>query len=144
MNSIWKVAEQFSANQQIADLCEHGNGNINDTYLVTVDSAGQDQFILQRINTHVFTRPKLIIENLRLYASHVDHKLNGKSSARRWDVPHLRPTQTGEDFFIDENGLFWRAISFVNHSRSYDTVQSANHAREVGYALGKFHRNVND
>ena len=145
MNSIWKVAEQFSANHRIADLSEHGNGNINDTYLVTVDPDGQDQFILQRINTHVFTRPKLIIENLRLYADHVDKKMAGKSNgSRRWDVPHIRPTETGADYVIDENGLFWRAITFVNHSRSYDTVQSANHAREVGYALGKFHSLVSD
>jgi Ser/Thr protein kinase RdoA (MazF antagonist) len=145
MNSIWKVAKQFSPDQQIADLSEHGNGNINDTYLVTVDYQNQDQFILQRINTHVFTRPKLIIENLRQYAGHVDQKLakNG-NGLRRWDVPHIRPTQAGEDFVIDEQDSFWRAITFVNHSRSYDTVQSANHARETGYALGRFHNLVSD
>ena len=145
MNSIWKVAEQFSPNQQIADLREHGNGNINDTYLVTVDSQGQDQFILQRINTHVFRYPKLIIENLRQYTGHVDQKLGTQNNGhRRWDVPHIRPTWREEDFFTDEDGAFWRAITFVNHSRSYDTVQSANHARETGYALGRFHNLVSD
>ena len=145
MNPVWKVAEQFSPSQQIADLSEHGNGNINDTYLVTVDPEAQDQFILQRINTHVFTRPKLIIENLRVYAKHVDQKLgqNGQSR-RRWDVPHVRPTSQGDNYHIDANGLFWRAITYVNHSRSYDTVQSANHAREVGFAMGKFHSLVSD
>jgi len=145
MNSIWKVAEQFTPNRQINDLREHGNGNINDTYLVTVDPLGQDQFILQRVNTHVFTQPQLIIENLRQYAAHVDKKLVGKTNGRRhWNVPHIRSTFKGEDFFIDVQDFFWRAITFVNHSRSFDTVQSANHAREAGYALGRFHSLVSD
>jgi Ser/Thr protein kinase RdoA (MazF antagonist) len=63
---------------------------------------------------------------------------------RRWDVPHIRETQNGSDHFIDEVGGFWRATSFVNHSRSYETVQSAKHAREAGYALGEFHALISD
>ena len=145
MNLIWKVAQQFSPDQQVLDVNEHGNGNINDTYLVSVGERDQDKFILQRINTHVFTRPHLIIENLQNYTRHVDQKLAENSNTpRRWDVPHIRRTSQGDDFYIDEENGFWRAISFVNHSRSYETVQSANHAREAGYALGTFHSLVSD
>ena len=145
MSLVYKVAGQFTPRQQVAEVREHGNGNINDTYLVTVDPDGRDQFILQRINTHVFTRPKLIIENLRVYTAHVERKLPANDNGhRRWDVPYIRPTHQGEDFHIDAQGGFWRAISFVNHSCSYDTVQSANHAREAGYALGKFHTLISD
>ncbi len=145
MDLIWKVAEQFSANKQVSDVREHGNGNINDTYLVSVTTNEDDKFILQRINTHVFPRPELIIRNLHTYTQHVDKKLdNTPNRNRRWDVPHIRSTCDGFDFHIDEAGSFWRAISFINHSRSYETVQSANHARETGYALGKFHNLVDD
>ena len=145
MKSIWKVAEQFSANKRVTEVCEHGNGNINDTYLVSVTSNGNDKFILQHINTHVFTRPELVIRNLHTYTQHVDQKLAERSNGvRRWDVPHIRATRDGVDYHIDESGSFWRAISFVNHSHSYETVQSANHAREAGYALGKFHSLVSD
>jgi Ser/Thr protein kinase RdoA (MazF antagonist) len=145
MNSIWKAAEQFSPNQQVVEVSEHGNGNINDTYLVTRDEDKQDQFILQRINTHVFKQPHLIIQNLQTYTAHVDKKLAIKSDDEHpWDVPHIRRTDQGEDYFIDQENSFWRAISFVNHSTSYETVQSTNHAREAGYALGRFHSLVSD
>lgn len=145
MNSIWKVAEQFSTGKKVADVREHGNGNINDTYLVSVTPNGDDKFILQRINTHVFTRPQLIIRNLHTYTNHVDKKISKRAnSTRRWDVPHIRATREGFDYHTEEDGSFWRAISFVNHSRSYETVQSANHAREAGFALGKFHSLVSD
>jgi Ser/Thr protein kinase RdoA (MazF antagonist) len=53
-------------------------------------------------------------------------------------------TRDGEDFYIDSNGFFWRALSFINHSQSYDTVLSKQHAREAGYALGRFQHLVSD
>ncbi len=145
MNPIFEIAEQFSITGQVADVREYGNGNINDTFLVTALSPHKDQFILQRINTHVFTQPHLIIENLRTYATHVDQKLKlDNNRDRRWDVPHIRAARQGQDYYLDPQGSFWRAISFVNHSRSYETVQSANHAREAGYALGRFQSLVSD
>lgn len=145
MNLIREVAEQFSPSHQVIEVNEHGNGNINDTYLVSAGERGQDQFILQRINTHVFRQPHLIIQNLQTYTAHVDQRLGvTRNPLRRWDVPHIRRTRLGEDYFIDQGDSFWRAISFVNHSRSFETVQSANHAREAGFALGTFHKLVSD
>ena len=144
MELIRKVAQRFSE-QQVHNVTEHGNGNINDTYLISAGDQRLEKFILQRINTHVFTRPHLIIENLQTYTHHVDLKLGDNTDKpRRWDVPHIRTTTCGDDYFVDDHNEFWRAISFVNHSTSYETVQSANHAREAGYALGHFHSLVSD
>jgi len=145
MKLIWKAAEQFSPNKPVRHVSEHGNGNINDTYLVSTGDASGETFILQRINTHVFKRPHLIVENLLNYTAHVDQKLAQQTrQERRWDVPHIRTAQGGKYHYIDDQGGFWRAISFVNHSKSYETVQSEVHAREAGFALGNFHSLVND
>ena len=146
MKSIQQVAKKFTARGQVIMAREHGNGNINDTFLVTVGDPGCEKFILQRINTQVFTRPHLIIENLRTYGNHVDTQLavNGTAPSRRWDIPRIRETNEGADYHIDEQGNFWRAITFVNHSQTYDTAQSMEHAREAGYALGYFQSLVSD
>ena len=146
MELTWKAAEQFAQLGEVIDVREHGNGNINDTYLVTVNGDENDKFVLQRINTHVFSRPKLIIQNLRTFTEHMDWRLEKElpTSPRRWHVPHICKTRMGEDFYIDERESFWRAITFVNHSRSYETVRDENHAREVGYALGRFQSLLSD
>jgi Ser/Thr protein kinase RdoA (MazF antagonist) len=147
MDDVKRVAEQFTAGGRVFDVREHGNGNINDTYLVTVDEQEEDHFVLQRINVHVFTRPKRIVHNLRVFEKHVQGRLmaeNNGSNPRHWDVPSVRSTRDGQDYYIDPRGGFWRAISFVNHSQSYETVQSENHAREAGYALGRFQSLVSD
>jgi hypothetical protein len=146
MKVLQQVATKFSPHEQVAEVREHGNGNINDTFLVTIEKPKREQFILQRINTRVFTRPHLIIDNLRTYADHVERKFASDSAVpdRRWDVPRIRETNEGAEYHIDELGAFWRALSFVNHSRTYDTAQSMSHAREAGYALGYFQNLVSD
>src|SRR5687767_14457424 len=67
------VAEQFSPSGRVIDVREFGNGNINDTYLVLVDTDSMDekQFVLQRINTQVFKQPILIMQNMRAITEHI-------------------------------------------------------------------------
>jgi hypothetical protein len=152
MDPIWQVAEQFTLEGTVVDVREYGNGNINDTYLVTVscnddgDMSGENRFILQRINTHVFTNPQLITRNLRTFTEHAINRLKGTEVEVpfRWEIPQIYVTQSGEDYHIDSRGSFWRAISFVNQSHSYDTALSDCHAREVGYALGRFQSLTSD
>jgi len=146
MDFLWRVAEQFAPEGEIVDVREHGNGNINDTYLVIFGPGEGDKFVLQRINTHVFTRPERIIHNLRIFTDHADGQIDRAQDdpGRQWHIPHIRPTRSGQDYHVDSQGSFWRAISFVNHSQSFDTVLDEAHAREAGYALGRFHALVSD
>ncbi len=146
MEKIYQVAEEFTCGSKVLDVHEHGNGNINDTYLVHVDGEPEDHFVLQRINTRVFTRPQLIIQNLRTLTEHVKSHLkhDPKEPLRHWDIPVIRPTCTGEDYYVDSQGSFWRGLSFINHSQSYETVLNEQHAREAGYALGRFQSLVSD
>ena len=52
--------------------------------------------------------------------------------------------QDGKDHWLDSEGSFWRAISFIEGSQSFDTIRDIDHAREVGYALGMFHTLLSD
>lgn len=152
MDLFTEVASQFVSHGAVVDIREYGSGNINDTYLVSVNSSIHEQFVLQRINTHVFTRPEWIISNMRIFGAHMQQKLQndlngarpGSYHRRHWEMPVIRPTRDQQDFYIDPQGSFWRAISFIAASRTYDTVQSENHAREAGYALGQFQSLVSD
>lgn len=146
MNPVWHAAEQFVSGGQILAVDPFGNGNINDTYLVRVQGGDFDRFVLQRINTYVFTRPELIIANLRTCIDHVQQRIQlaSETAARRWEMPDLLATSTGEDFYLDADEAFWRAISFIDHTRTLDTVQNQTHALEVGYALGTFHDLLSD
>lgn len=140
MNNLNVIAEQFASGRTITEAAEFGNGNINDTYIVT--DATQEKFVLQRINTHVFKQPQRIMQNMRAFTEHVHQRVQKEN--RMWQSPRVIPAQDGNDFFIDPTGNFWRAISFIQNARSYDTITNLAHAREVGSALGTFQSLISD
>lgn len=140
------VAQQFVTDSTIREVVSYGAGNVNDTYLVTLvkpDAVTQaDRFVLQRINQHVFRRPELILLNMRTFtdAMHQAMAQEAKRLTRRWEAPQIIATRQGEDYWVDEAGGFWRAISLIEHAKTYPRIRNADHARESGYALGRFHR----
>jgi Ser/Thr protein kinase RdoA (MazF antagonist) len=142
LHHFTSIAKEFYAGGQVIQVREFGNGNINDTYLVTTDSVEDNPFVLQRINTHVFREPRLIMQNMRTFTEHMRRR--AREEGHRWEMPRVISTHNGQDFHIDPDGNFWRAISYVNSARSFDTITDADHAREVGYALGTFQYLISD
>ena len=84
---LMAAAEQFDSADQIAEISKYGAGNINDTYLVSTSSDRGKYFILQRINRRVFSKPELIMQNLRAFSEHVSERLRRIPAAgRRWEM----------------------------------------------------------
>jgi Ser/Thr protein kinase RdoA (MazF antagonist) len=137
--NLFPVAEQFSTQGRIIDVREFGNGNINNTFLVTSDYERRKYFILQRINRQVFHEPELVMLNMRIASEHIRRRISQYGAGgRRWEVPEVLWTRHGADHWTDYDGSFWRAISFIE-GRSFDIITDIHHAAEVGYALGMFH-----
>jgi Ser/Thr protein kinase RdoA (MazF antagonist) len=138
------IAQKFSQQAQIVNIQPFGSGNINATFLVSLQGREKGYFILQRINTNVFCEPKLVMQNMRIYADRVSDRLQNTPLDRRWEVPQIIPTCEGQDYWQTENGEFWRSLSFIAGSQSFDAMETIAQAREVGYALGTFHHLTSD
>ena len=136
------IAEQFKPGGNVIKVRELGNGNINDTYIVTTDVPEDNKFVLQRINTHVFKNPQLIMQNMRTFTEHVHRRV--RKEGHVWEAPRVIPTRNGNDYFIDVENNFWRAISFIDNAQSHDVIKDPGHAREVGHALGMFQNLISD
>lgn len=145
-SSLLDVARQFQFDGTVIAAAPLGAGNVNDTYLVHTSAPTHNKFVMQRINQQVFKRPQLIMLNLRTFSEHVKQRLTqeGGADARRWEVPGVTSTHTGDDFFVDDEGEFWRVIDFVEASHTFSAIQNSDHAREAGYALGRFHSLLSD
>lgn len=166
MKYVKKIAAQFMIDATITDVSSYGSGNVNDTYLVSAESSvtngrnfhkeavdvEQDadrvtqRFILQRINQQVFQQPKLISLNLRYLCNHAKQRLAQESmnGLRAWCFPEIIPALDGNDYIIDSEGEFWRCQSFVEEAVTYPKILNELHAKEAGYALGRFHQIVSD
>ena len=141
---ISTIATHFISPADVhVDVREYGAGNINDTYLLRT-AAGQ-RIILQRINQRVFKHPEWIMANIRAYSEHVAARLAAADiPERRWETPQIVPADDGRDYALDAEGGFWRALTLIEGARTYPKIRDARHAREVGYALGRFHSLISD
>jgi Ser/Thr protein kinase RdoA (MazF antagonist) len=143
-DNLIAIANRFTLEGKVIEVRSFGSGNINDTFLVTTDSSEDNNFILQRINTHVFHQPGMVMNNMRIFTEHVQRRLQFSPLDRRWEVPRVLLTEDAENHFQDAEGSFWRAISFIKNSQSFDVMHDTEHAKEIGYALGMFHNLISD
>ncbi len=136
--------ERFSTDAVFRAAVPHGNGHINDTYAVTAGVAGgQRRFILQRLNTAIFTAPELVMANIDRVLGHLRARLAGCADLDRC-VPTLIPARDGRPFLLDEAGGVWRLYRFIEGACSYEVVQHPRQAYQAGRMFGLFQRLLAD
>ena len=118
----------------------YGNGHINDTFLVEADR----RYILQTMNTNIFTRPAELMENIVGVTEHI----RKKTAEIGGDVERCSLTVVltleGERFFKDRYGTCWRLYDFVEDTVTKESVEDANDFYTCAKAFGKFQRMLAD
>ena len=111
-----------------------GRGLINTTFAVTTSTG---PYVLQRVNRLVFPAPERIMANLAVLAAHAA----GRDGLR---VPALIPAKDGQPFLRTPDGEVWRLMELIPDAVTLTRLETAAQARQVGLALGRFHRLTSD
>ena len=136
----YELLNRFRLKGEIKSVKPHGNGHINDTFLIEVDGGnGISKYILQRVNSNVFKKPVQVMKNIEM----VTGFLKVRADSER-EVLSLVPTLDGEIFIEDENNNIWRVYKFIDNSICLDNVTDPNDFYECAYAFGSFQRNLNN
>ena len=121
-----------------------GSGHINDTYRVAFAAGGtRCYFILQRLNPAVFPNPLAVMENLQRVTAHLAQKFASQPNAARHALT-LIPARDGKIFHRDDAGNFWRALPFINNTRTVDVVETPAQAFAAAQAFGQFQKLLAD
>lgn len=137
--NISEIVANFNCNADTASLQSFGSGHINDTYfLKNIDARGTD-YLLQRINHHIFTNVPALTDNMCLVINHLKRKVSATDPAKAdTEVMTLIPGRDGKYFYHDKHGDYWRMCYFLSKTKSYDVVETEKQALEGGKAFGKF------
>lgn len=113
-----------------------GNGNINQTFLLTDGQKGR--FVLQKINTSVFKNPQDIVDNWLLVRKHLASK-----------APHYRmleylPTVNGKWLSMEADGSCWRLIAYIENSYCIQAASSSHLAAKTAAAFAQFTEMLQD
>ena len=143
-DDTFSIIREFAVSGEPASIQPYGTGHINDTYLARCSGG---TYILQRVNTNIFRRPELLMENFQRVTSHIAAKIAAaqkRGDTRRKETLHLIPNRRdGAPFFLNESG-FWRCYVYVDRAVTYDIIETAEQAAMGAAAFGEFQSDLAD
>ena len=118
------------------ESCEpYGNGHINHTFLVVADK----RYILQKMNTTIFTKPRDLMANILGVTEHIRKKAAtlGRSDVERASLVVV-PTLAGDKYFVGAGGDYWRMYEFTERTVTQEVVECAEDFYNCAVAFGNF------
>ncbi len=122
-----EVAEAFQLEGKIQTICPYGEGHINQTLLVTTTSK---RYILQKMNTKVFTDPDHLMKNICYVTEHL--------SSKGIETLHVIPTKKDEPFLKLSQEECYRVYEFIESTITYQSVPDKKVFYNSGKAFGQF------
>lgn len=127
-NELKRILHNFSLPKKEYQFQQITNGYINDTYLISEED--YPKYILQRINHKVFENVEVIMMNM--------NRALKRLKAEDYTQIKIIPTSTGKTYLSCDLG-FWRIMSFIPNSITFNTTNSIETAKEAGRIISKFH-----
>jgi len=125
-----EIFRQFGINSDDAVVIPFFKGLINQTWRI---NSGKGSFILQRINTTIFTSPESIAANINMLDEYLGRVHPG------YLFTATIPAVDGNHLVSAEEGVF-RLFPFISGSHTIDVVETPAQAYEAAKAFGKFTR----
>lgn len=140
------IAERFAIEGEIGSIEAHGNGHINDTFLVTCQLAeGKTRrYILQRMNQEVFKNPKELMENVTGVTTFLQNKIRENGGNPEREALNVILLKDGGSYWQEEDNTFWRVYRFVEGADSLDVVERPEEFYESAVAFGQFQKLLAD
>ncbi len=114
-------------------------GHINRTYVINFDLNGKKQArLLQLINAAVFKNPVGLMDNVVRVTNHIREQIKRDGGDASRETLKVFLTISGDTYFVDSEGEYWRFYNYVDNAFSYDTIENDEIFYRAGAAFGKF------
>lgn len=143
MNNLNNITSKFLIEGTISDIKPLGNGLINDTYRIQTAENDHPDYVLQRINHHIFTDVDLLQHNVETVTNHIREQLKAEGADdidRR--VLRFVPTTDGKTYYFDGKS-YWRVSIFISDAVTMDAVTPES-SYDAGKAFGDFEARLAD
>ncbi len=127
MKAYKNVLDAFSLEGTIQEICPYGEGHINQTFLVTTSTK---RYILQVMNTHVFSDPDSLMKNICYVTKHLESK--------GIETLHVVFTKRNEPFLKLEDNTCYRIYDFIENTVTFQKATDPQVFCNSGYAFGEF------
>ena len=143
--AIREIANKFCIRGESQDFKQNTAGLINKTFIVRSKEGDKVyHYVLQTVNTAVFTHPKELIRNISSVTDFLREKIKQSGGDASRETLCLIPTHDGALYYIDPDGKFWRMYNYIEGARTYDLVENDEMFYRCGKGFGHFQRLLAD
>jgi hypothetical protein len=138
-NQLSEIFSKFIKNREISYVSRIGSGHINDTYLLKTSDGSHSGYVIQRINHHIFKNVEGLMSNIRFVTEHIasNYEHAGVEDAYKRVLKFYTCTDN-KNFYMDDDGNYWRCCNYISDTISYDVVTDHDLAYKGGELIGKF------
>ncbi len=140
MTDLRTIFDNFCAEGSWLDACSFGSGHIHNTYLIRTTEQDLPDYILQRINHHIFPDVDKLMQNIMLVTSHIEKKVDKQNKQQ---LLKIYPITDGKPYYHHPGKGYWRLYNKID-GVSYDQLPHTGLARETGRAFGQFLSDLSD
>lgn len=142
---IEEAIASFAAEGALQDYRPHGNGHINDTFLLTYDTpAGVRKYILQRMNHTIFTDPAALMENVAGVTGYLRKVICERGGDPDRETLNVIKTKDGASYYKDSADNYWRMFLFIDNTLCLEKVESAEDFYASAVSFGNFQQMLAD
>ncbi len=141
---ISSIGKLFDIKGEFVSSKSLGNGNINETFLVTYQDSKKFRYVFQKINHNIFTRPIELMDNYYRVCEHIKKKVKASREDNTHRSIDVVLTKSGEKCCKLENGDYWRCYKYLEGTKSYEVVKDLNRAKEAAKTFGGFLKIISD
>ena len=120
INTKQTIVEQFRIAEKVESINPYGSGHINDTFLVKTLPPASPNYILQKINHHIFSDIPQLMNNILRVTEHLHHQFTqlGIDYPERYSLKVIL-TESGQPYFIDDEQQYWRLYVYIENTCYY-------------------------
>ncbi len=144
MNPVLEIASRFRLEGTPMATKECTVGHINNTCFVDTDNPAYPRYVLQKVNTNVFTRPVEVMENMVAVCAFLKKKVKEQGGDPDRETITLIPAKDGKYYYIAPNGDFWRCYVYMDKVVSYNLAETPDMFRSAGISFGHFFNLLSD
>ncbi|MCH5315997.1 MAG: aminoglycoside phosphotransferase family protein [Eubacterium sp.] len=141
MDNINHILDSFCLKGELVECVPFGSGHINNTYIATfINNDVSCKYVIQHVNTSVFKEIDVLMNNVFAVTSFLREKIKAENGDPDRETLNYIKTKDGSFYCKTDDGECYRAYRFVDNSKCYDSVESADLFEKSGIAFGKFQR----
>lgn len=143
---IEEAIAQFAVEGSLTERRPYGNGHINDTFLLVYEmpEGTKKQYILQRMNHDIFKKPVQLMENIVNVTEYLREMIVSQGGEPERETLNVIKTRSGEPYYQDGGGNYWRMFLFIERTVCLEKVESAKDFYDSAVAFGNFQRMLAD